>query len=87
MLRKKTSKSSKQLKDELVEAIDSIISDDDVKENDLSSNWIVVVDRGGLLHISDELYRVFVAMELVCGINQSVCEMKLPVYETNQCVE
>ena len=60
-VRKKTSKSSKQQKDQLVEAI---LSDDDVEEDDLSSKWMAVVDRGGLLHISDDLYRVFVAMEL-----------------------
>ena len=63
-VRKKTSKSSKQQKDQLVEAIDAILSDDDVEEDDLSSKWMAVVDRGGLLHISDDLYRVFVAMEL-----------------------
>ena len=28
----------------------------------VSSSWIAVVDRGGLLHISDDLYRVFYAM-------------------------
>ena len=59
-----TSKSLKQQKDQLVEAIDAILSDDDVEENDLSSSWVAVVDRGGFLHISDDLYGVFVAMEL-----------------------
>ena len=63
-MRKKTSKSSTQQKDLLVEAIDAILSGDDVEENDLSSSWIAVVDRGGLLHISDDLYRAFFAMEL-----------------------
>ena len=63
-VRKKISNSSKQEKEQLVEAIDGLLSDDDVEDNDLSSSWVAVVDRGGLLHISDDLYRVFYAMEL-----------------------
>ena len=63
-VRKKTTKPSKQQKDQLVETIDAIVGDNDVVGNDISSSWLSVVDRGGLLHISDDLYRVFVAMEL-----------------------
>ena len=44
-----------------MEAIDALLSDGDVEENHLSSSWMAVVDRSGLLHISDDLYR---AMEL-----------------------
>ena len=63
-VKKKTMKSSSAQKDQLVEAIDIILRNDNDIEEDASSNWITVVDRGGLLHISDDLYRVFVAMEL-----------------------
>ena len=34
------------------------------KKTSKSSKQMAVVDRGGLLHITDDLYRVFVAMEL-----------------------
>ena len=54
------SKSSKQQKDQVVEAIDMMLSNNDA---DLS-NWMAVVDRGGLLHISDDLYRVLLQWNL-----------------------
>ena len=31
--------------------------------NETSSRWTTIIDRGGLCHISDDLYRVFYAME------------------------
>ena len=62
-VKKKVSKSSKQYKDQVVEAIDAMLVDD-VEENDISSSWVAIVHRGGLVHINDDLYRVFVAMEL-----------------------
>ena len=31
---------------------------------DLSCEWVDAVDRGGLIHISDNLYLVFVSIEL-----------------------
>ena len=42
-VRKKISKSSKQQKEQLVEAIDGLQSNDDVEDNGLSSSWMAVV--------------------------------------------
>ena len=39
-------------------------SDDEIGEQDTSCEWMAIVDRGGLIHINDDLYRVFVAIEL-----------------------
>ena len=61
LLRKKA---CQQNKGSVVEAIDILVSNDEMDENDLSTSWTMIVDRGGLLHISDDLYRLFVAMEL-----------------------
>ena len=33
-------------KEQLVEAIDALLSDGDVEENHLSSSWMAIVDRG-----------------------------------------
>ena len=30
----------------------------------MSCEWMAIVDRGGLIHISDHLFRVFIAIEL-----------------------
>ena len=30
----------------------------------MSCEWMAIVDRGGLIHISDDLFRVFIAIEL-----------------------
>ena len=38
--------------------------DDEVEQQDASSNWMAIVDRGGLVHICNDLHRVFVTMEL-----------------------
>ena len=38
--------------------------DDDVGEQDASCEWMALVDRGGLIHISDDLYQVFIAIEV-----------------------
>ena len=64
-VKKKIIKSSFDLKEQLVEIVDMLLqNDDDVGEQDASCEWMAIVDRGGLVHISDDLYRVFVAIEL-----------------------
>ena len=64
-VRKKISKSSSPQREELIESVDMLFRcDDEVEEQDASSSWMAIVDRGGLVHISNDLYRVFVAMEL-----------------------
>ena len=61
-VKKKIIKSSYDLKEQLVDML--LQSDDDVGEQDSSCEWMAIVDRGGLVHISDDLYRVFVVIEL-----------------------
>lgn len=61
--RKKILKSAHAKKNEMIEIIDALAQGSDV-EDDLSSDWLAIVDRGGLIHISDDLYQVFVAAEL-----------------------
>ena len=61
--RKKILKSAQPKKDNLIEIIDALAQNSDV-EDKFSSDWLSLVDRGGLIHISDDLYRVFVAVEM-----------------------
>ena len=61
--RKKILKPTHPKKNSMIEIIDALAQDSDV-EDDLSSDWLSLVNRGGLIHISDDLYRVFVAIEL-----------------------
>lgn len=63
-VRKKVMKSQHANKENIVETIDSLAQNCDVDDDDVSSEWVTLVDRGGLIHISDDLYRVFVAIEL-----------------------
>ena len=61
--RKKILKSAHPKKNEMIELIDELAQSSDI-DDDLSCNWLSLVDRGGLIHISDDLYQVFVAVEL-----------------------
>ena len=64
-VKKKVMKSSNCHKEQLIEVVDMLLQDDDdVGEDDASCEWTATVDRGGLIHISDDLYRVFVAIEV-----------------------
>ena len=47
------------LKEELISCMDTLRE----YGNETSSRWTTIIDRGGLRHISDDLYRVFYAME------------------------
>ena len=47
------------LKEELISCMDTLRE----YGNETSSRWTTIIDRGGLCHISDDLYRVFYAME------------------------
>ena len=46
----------------LPKVIDSLAQNCDV-DGGVSSEWLTLVDRGGLINISDDLYNVFVAIE------------------------
>lgn len=58
-VKKQIQKSSNPQKQQLVEAIELLLKDGD--EQDISCCWVEIVDRGGLIHINDDLYRVFIA--------------------------
>ena len=50
------------LKEELIACMDTLREYGNETTDD-SSRWTTIIDRGGLWHISDDLYRVFYAME------------------------
>ena len=56
-------KSPHAKKEDIADIIDSLAQNYDVGD-DVSSEWSTLVNRGGLIHISDDLYRVFIAIEL-----------------------
>ena len=61
---KKVMKSSNCHKEQLIEVVDMLLQDEDVGEDNASCEWMTTIDRGGLIHISDDLNRVFVAIEV-----------------------
>ena len=63
--RKSILKSAAQQKNSLLDVINTLAKNSDEVEEDMSCEWLKTVDRGGLIHISDDLYSVFVAIELV----------------------
>ena len=66
-LRKKILKSAYPQKEQLSDIVEVLLQNDDQDdsaEHDTSCEWMEIVDRGGLIHISDELFRVFIAIEL-----------------------
>ena len=66
-LRKKIIKSAYPQKEQLSDIVEVLLQNDDQDdsaEHDTSCEWMEIVDRGGLIHISDKLFRVFIAIEL-----------------------
>ena len=70
-LRKKILKSAypQSQKEQLSDIVEDLLQNDDQDqddsaEHDISCKWMAIVDRGGLIHISDNLFRVFIAIEL-----------------------
>ena len=63
-LRKKIEASSHALKEELVLAIMELVGDDDESEHqEASAEWVNLIDRGGLWHVSTETFMFFCAIE------------------------
>ena len=64
-LKKKLNTANHPLKKELIPAIDDMCKDDSDEGNEMTSSqqWINSIDRGGLCHVKDVTYMVFVAME------------------------
>ena len=52
-----------ELKEELLSCMDKMREYGEEAITDDSSRWTCIIDRGGLWHINDNLYRVFYAME------------------------
>ena len=67
-LRKKILKSAYPQKEQLSDIVEVLLQNDDQDQDDsaehMSCEWMAIVDRGGLIHISDDLFRVFIAIEL-----------------------
>ena len=47
----------------LQQSIDTVAQNGDIDDT-MSTEWLCLVDRGGLVNISDDLYYIFVAIEL-----------------------
>lgn len=62
-LRKKIEASSHPLKEELILALVELIGDDEDECQEASAEWIDLIDRGGLWHVSTETYMFFCAIE------------------------
>ena len=63
-LKKRLTKSAHPMKDELTLCLLDLLQDE--KEDNIfdSSDWINIVDRGGLKHVNNATYHVFLGMEL-----------------------
>ena len=55
-------KSSNPKKDDLLLGVADIISDD--QGSATSSSWVRTIDRGGLVHVHESVYTLFVKIEL-----------------------
>ena len=59
----KLRKSAHPLKSELALCLLDLLDNGD-EEYDDSCNWIQMIDRGGLTHVNNAMYRTFLSMEL-----------------------
>lgn len=62
---KKIRKSSDPKKDDLLLGIVDLIDDDYLATESASSSWVKIVDRGGLVHVHESVYSVFLNIELI----------------------
>ena len=62
VIRKKVTKSGHPLREDLLVCLSQLEETDDVVTDD-SQDWINAIDRGGLIHINDDTYELFLAME------------------------
>ena len=65
-LKKKLKRSSNPLKEKLIQYLNEMSAEDEVAGDakDESEDWLAVIDRGGLTHIGNMTFGVFVSMEL-----------------------
>ena len=64
-LRKRIEKGSHPLKEEVVLAIMELVADNEDEEHEASAEWVSLVDRGGLWHITNATFMFFCAIEEV----------------------
>ena len=57
-------KSGHPLKENLIECLETLTDTSMEINEDVSEDWMNTVDRGGLIHVTDQTYRFFVAMEV-----------------------
>ena len=62
-VRTKIEKSSCTDKAVLIKCLEGLLSDEEEDAATASADWVDVVDRGGLLHVKEGTYMLFVAME------------------------
>ena len=60
-------RTSHLLKDELIAYLQAL-SEDLGEMKDESEDWVDAVDRGGLVHVTYQIYRFFCAMECACRV-------------------
>ena len=65
-LRKRLTRSAHPLKDELLQLLDDLVTtpDDASEPEDSSSDWLMLIDRGGLIHVNEMMYQTLAYMEL-----------------------
>ena len=61
MLKKKLKKSTHPLREDILLCLLDLL--DDVDENEESTEWIQLINRGGLTLVNNTTFEVFVAME------------------------
>ena len=66
-LRKQLEASKNPRKSELLTLIENLI--DDGEDDNTADDWVNIIDRGGLCHISEHAYMFFVAMEEEVQLN------------------
>jgi hypothetical protein len=60
---KKVARSAELLKDELNICLTEMMQREDETEEHESENWMKAIDRGGLIHVGDVTYMLFLSME------------------------
>ena len=66
-LKKKLSGSAHPLKQELIEHLDELVVPDPNEDisGDASTDWINLIDRGGLIHVNEMMYQMMKQMEII----------------------
>ena len=62
-VREEVEKGSHPLKEEMVLAIMKLVADEDDDEQGTSTEWVSLVDQGGLWHVTNETFMFFVPLK------------------------